>query len=435
MALPVRNVHHHEVLRTMGPNMKTTAPFALVLPLLLAPLGAQAPPNLIGLTRLAPTIDQHDFAACAPLPNCPAPGMPPAGPLPPWAGGTAWDPTRSQVWVSSGLRLASYDMAACAPLCPPVPCPTSTPNAFCTGLAFVESLNQLWVIDSQGVILQCQTGCPPTIVAMCNTGLAPGANSATTGLAVDEGRRLVFYSYSDFTTGMSIVNVASIGTPCQIFHRERVPACAPGAGFGAVTGLGVDWCRQVLYLTDGRTTQAWRYAVAPGPSITFTPIGCCTVPTPGPIADPLIGLCVRPGGATALGAPCANGTCPACPMAHVLRNEPNLGNASFTLGLDNAPSGRPAWCLIGAGPCTAPGALVPPICGPILLPVLLGNLGPAIMGGGGACGGTANFALPLPVIPSLCGTVLSSQCVVLCPGALGLGTALSPCLSWRLQGS
>jgi hypothetical protein len=396
-------------------------------------LSAQTPDNLIGLTRNIPIIQQHDHAACAGLPSCPAPGMPPAAPLPPFVGGTAWDPTRSQVWVSNGPLLAAYSMNGCVPTCPPIPCPTSSPNAFCTGLAFAESLNQLWVIDSLGAILQCQNGCPPVVVAQCRTGLLPGANAATTGLAIDEGNGLAFYSYTDFTTGVSIVHVAQIATPCQFFQRQTVSGCLVGTAFGPVTGLAVDWCRQILYLTNGRQSQAWNYTVLPGPVLTFAAAGCCTLPTG---SDPIIGLCVRPGGATPTGNPCANGSCPNCPMVHSLRNEPNLGNFAFTLGLDSAPTGQLAWCVIGAGPCMPPGLLFPPLCGPIFTPGPLGTLGPMPTGGLGACNGSANFALPLPVIPTLCGAVLSSQCVVLCVTAAGgIGTALSPCLSWRLQGS
>lgn len=414
----------------MQSTLTSVVAFALVAAHVLP---AQSPPNLIGLGRNVPRIHQHDHLACAPLPGCFAPGMPPAPPLP-YAGGTAWDPTRSRVWVSSGFALAAYDMNGCAVACPPAPCPTSSPNAVCTGLAFVESLNQLWVLDSFGVLVQCAAGCPPTPVAQCTTGLAmPAVGVWPTGVAVDEGNRLVFYSTTDFATGQSWLHVATMANPCTILQTERVRPCSPTSGPFSVTGLAVDWCRRSLWLTDGNSTMPVSYSLPPGPLV-FSFGNCCNWAI-GPVADPLIGLDVRPGGATQLGAPCSSGACAPCPMTHTLRNDPNLGNASFALGLDNAPSGALSWCAIGLGPCMAPGTALPPLCGPIHLPMIAGTIGATPTGPGGPCGGSATYPLPLPPLPSLCGTVLSSQCIVLCTAPGAFGFAMSPCLTFRLQGS
>jgi len=72
-------------------------------------------------------------------------------------------------------------------------------------------------------------------------------------------------------------------------------------------------------------------------------------------------------------------------------------------------------------------------------PHLLGILGPVPTGGvvgGGVCDGAARFPLPLPLIPSLVGTVISAQSIVLCASLTGaVGTAMSNCLSFELQGS
>jgi hypothetical protein len=148
----------------------------------------------------------------------------------------------------------------------------------------------------------------------------------------------------------------------------------------------------------------------------------------------MIGLAVRPGGATSVGQPCANGVCPVCPMRHSLRNDPNLGNSQFALGLDLAPPGQLAWCVIGAGPCSPLGVVIPPLCGPLFTTPILGTIGPVVTAGGGPCGGTATFPLGLPVIPGLCGAILSSQCVVFCSNTAGaIGTSVSNCLSWQIQ--
>jgi hypothetical protein len=119
-------------------------------------------------------------------------------------------------------------------------------------------------------------------------------------------------------------------------------------------------------------------------------------------------------------------------MVHTLRNSPNLGNATFALDLTGAPLGSLTWCAVGGGPCAAPGTLVPPLCGAIFTGPLLGTIGPIATAPGAGCGGAVIYPLGLPMIPSLCGSVISSQCVTLCPGP-AIGTSLSNCLSWEIQ--
>jgi hypothetical protein len=149
----------------------------------------------------------------------------------------------------------------------------------------------------------------------------------------------------------------------------------------------------------------------------------------------MIGLAVRPGRATTAGSPCANGSCAACPMEHRLDNDPALGSPQFRLALDGAPAGSFAWCLIGQGPCLAPGIVAGPFCGPIHTIPLLGSLGVVPVGGGGACDGHAAFDLALPANAALAGAVCSSQCLAVCFGGGVFGVAQSNCLSWELQGN
>jgi hypothetical protein len=151
--------------------------------------------------------------------------------------------------------------------------------------------------------------------------------------------------------------------------------------------------------------------------------------------DPMVGLAVRPGRATSMGNPCANGVCPACPMVHSLGNDPNLGNAFFRLDLDQAPASSLAWCIFGTGPCNAPGVSGPPLCGPIFATPALGSLGPNPTGGLGPCAGSTNFSFPLPPWAGLAGWTISSQCVVLCVSGGSIGTSISNCLSYTLQGN
>lgn len=408
----------------------TKSAAALSLLLAAVSLPAQTPDFLIGFTALN-NLRQVDHPNCAILAQCPAP-MPAIAVLPPYAGGNGWDPVRPGTWVTDGLLLAKFS-DACALMCPPQPIPTLGPNAFATGVEVVESQNQVWIIDSLGNLHTYSNTCPPQPLGVCNTGLVPMApQTFTSGLAVDEGNGYVFISHCDFTTGANFIAVSRLNNPCQVLCRVPVPPCV--VPFGTIRGLTVNWGRRTLFATDGFNTMALRYV--PGPQcVQFVVASCCTLPVLGP--DPMVGLALRPGGATSMGGACANGTCPPCPMLHSLGNDPNLGNAAFHLRLDQAPVGNLAWCLIGTGPCTAPGVAPPPLCGPVFTPTpLLGTLGPNVVGPGSAiCGGSTAYPFPLPAAPGLAGWVISSQCVALCTSGLGTGTAVSNCLSFMLQGN
>lgn len=408
--------------------MKSTSLLPLLLPLLAATAIAQAPPHLVGLTRNAPLLRHQSHTPCALLAQCPVPMPAPAG-LPPWAGGTAWDPTRSAAWVTNGLLVAKVD-DNCAMLCPPVPLPTLGPNAFFTGMELVEGINQLWLIDSLGFLHFYSNTCPPMPLGQCNTGLAPTAiGNVTSGLAVDELNGIVFIAFPVWPGGPNRIVVSLLGAPCTPVSQFVLPACF--AGFGAVTGLACDWGNQILYATDGLNTVGMNYLWA-APNVLPGPITCCPAFV---AADPLVGLAIRPGRATTLGQPCANGSCPPCPQLHSLRNDPCLGNAAFTLGLDQAPANALTLLAVGVGPCVALAPSIPPLCGPLHTGPLLGTLGPNLTGGVGPCDGTTNFNLALPIAPGLAGQILSSQCVTICLSGGVLGFGMSNCLSWQLQGN
>lgn len=415
--------------------MKTL--FAHLLPCLAilfatATASTQTPSHLIGITRQAPSLRQIDHNNCAPLAQCPLPGMPNAVGLPPFAGGTGWDPVRSGAWVSNGLVLAKYD-DQCQPQCPPMPIPTLAANAFVTGIEVVVGLNQLWLIDSLGTLHRYTNSCPPQPLGTCNTGLAPTAiGNVTTGLAVDEGAGYVFISYPMMPVGGNQVAVLPLAGVCQVTQLFPVQPCT-FAALGPITGLACDWGNSRLYATDGVTTVAVGYMPA-GPMVNIVGTNCCpAIPT----IDPMIGLAIRPGGATSSGQACANGPCAPCPMNHTLRNDPLLGNAQFRLGLDDAQPNAFAFCLLGTGPCLNLGIVTPPLCGPILAVPYLGALGANITGGSAApCSGNTSFNLALPLAPALAGQVFCSQCLTICFSTTGaLGTSLSNCLSWQLQGN
>ncbi|MBM4061491.1 MAG: hypothetical protein FJ265_10420 [Planctomycetes bacterium] len=403
---------------------------AATLPFLAAPAAAQTPDHLVGLTRMSISLRHVDHWACFVMGQCPVP-MPSVILPPVYAGGTGWDPVRSGAWVTDGKQLAEVD-DQCRVLCPVQNIPTLGANAFATGLDVVESQNQLWILDSQGFLHFYSNSCPPMPLGLCNTGLAPlPPQTFTSGLAVDEGSGFVFMAHCDFSTGANFVAVSRLANPCQVICRLTVPPC-PAGPFGTITGLGVNWAREILYATDGNNTVAIRYVTVGTICPQFTSINCCYLPN---TLDPMVGLAVRPGRETPLGQPCGNGACPSCPNVHSLGNDPNLGNAAFRLDLTQAPGASLMWCIIGMGPCSVPGVIAPPLCGPIYSVPVLGTLGPNPILGVTACGGQTSYAFPLPLMPSLAGWTISSQCAGLCVTAALIGTAVSNCISFTLQGS
>jgi hypothetical protein len=393
--------------------------------LLPATAAAQGPNSLIGLTRGTPTLSERTLT-CTPLPPCVISGL--SSPATPWAGGTAWDPIHNVLWVSNGPQIEAVAPTTCTVYCLTQPAPLLSPNATVTGLEVVESQNQLWMVDSFGVLYQCTLACPPVRVATCNTPLTFTSNWSTGGLAVDECNGIVFYSYSNWSTNATLLAMAPIATPCQIFNQVPLPA---SCGMTAVTGLTVDGCRRVLYITDGTVTMSWNYTVGPGPTpvVTFGTLTCCALSLP---TGSLVGLALRSGSANPAGTGCSNGSYPACIMSHVLRGSPNLGNASFGLDVNTAAHDTFIWCVIGVGPCVA-GPVIPPLCGPAMVGPTLGTLGPFHAPTGTGCSIYAPFNLPIPLNRGLCGMPLSSQCVALCATGSPLGTAMSNCLSWQLQ--
>lgn len=410
--------------------MKASSLLSLVLPALATLLPAQTPDHLVGITRATPALRHQSHAACTILNQCVLPGMPGSVGLPPFVGGTAWNPVRSGAWVSNGLLIGQYD-DNCAIMCPPMAIPTLPAGAFVTGLEYVESLNQLWMIDSQGNLHFYSNTCPPNPLGVCNTGLLPTAvGNVTSGLAVDEAQGLVFISFPQFPGGLNRIVVTQIGAPCTPVANFLAPPCF--AAFGPILGLACDWGKSILYATDGTSTIGMNYVWAP-PMLNVVGITCCP---PIAVNEPMIGLAIRPGRETSMGQPCANGPCPPCPQVHSLRNDPNLGNLAFTLGLDQAPAGAFSWMLLGNGPCLAPGVTIAPLCGPIYTLGYIGSLGAVPTGGGlFPCDGQASFNVPLPSAPALAGAVFSSQCLTLCFGGGGLGYGLSNCISWELQGN
>lgn len=400
----------------------------------LAPAAASAQtlPNLIGPTLNTPLIAEVQHGTCSPLGTC-APGLLPTTTFF-WAGGSAWDSANAALWVSNGQQLGRFAVGTCTTQCGLVACPKSSAVAEATGMDLHDAANELWVIDDAGIITRATNACPPvTLTPSYNTGLGPAGFVRTSAIGIDELRGLVFYSTCDFASGTGRIYVAPIANPGAWFQFTPVSDCFPNPTL--ITGLAVDAGNAAIYWTNGRNTYRWTYVYNPsGPSVAFTPGTCCILIAPPP--DPFTDLSIRWGGATSNGAPCANGSCPACPMVHSLRNAPLLGTV-LQLGLDFATPVTLALCAVDFGSCGGTGPTIPPFCGPILVPLTAAMLpmGPNIPVGPGPCGASTTWFLPLPANPAFAGTPLCSQCFTLCgaSGTLGGGTQMSNCLSWVLQ--
>lgn len=408
-------VHHSQsVLRTL----------AALVALPFASTGAAQ--NLIALTLNTPVIHQSTHTPCTALGTCPAPGLPArtAGVFY-WSGGNAWDGTTNSLWASTGQAIARYGVGPCGLNFGPVACPKSAPLAEVVGMDVHEGLNQLWILDDAGIVTQVQNTTALTFVNSFATGLALAGTIAPSAIAIDELRGLVFYTTCDFAGGGATLHVAQLATPGAIFQSTSISIC-----FGTlITGIAVHPGTATLYSTNGRETMAWIYNYnSAGPSVSYAAGVCCTAAPPG---DPYIDLSIRWLPAVPLGEPCASGACTPCPMVHVLRNPPLLA-ANLQLGLDFAQPGIPVWCLINFGSCVTGGPVLPPLCGPLYVPLgaLLSALGLQFTAGPGPCSASATIILPLPGNPVFLGTPLASQFVGLCPPS---GTTMSNCLSWVIQ--
>ena len=402
----------------------------VLLPLLALDVAAQSQKQLTGLTRFNPSLRRQTLN-CQMQTQCAIPGMPVT--INAFAGGTAWDPVGSGAWVTNGRFLAKVD-DNCNVQCAPIQIPSlSSVTTFITGLEVNDIFNQLWMSDSDGRIHRFTNSCPPQFLGACTSVLQPTPapnQRVTTAIAIDEGIGLVFIAYTNMNTGVSKIAVNDLSDPCVTFEIIDAPACL--GTFGPITGLACDWGEQRLYATNGATTADMNYSWN-GSNLLVVSTNCC----PGvAVLDPMVGLTIRPGSATTIGQSCNNGACPNCPMFHRLGNDPVVGNLDFRLMITGAPASSFTFCMIGDDPCSAPGILIPPLCGPVLVGNYIGYLGPNLIPSSSTsiCNNLSTFNLPIPAVPALVGDVYSSQVVNLCLNPTGSGFAMSNCLSWELQG-
>ena len=399
---------------------------ALLVSLLLAPLlAAQSAPSVVGLTAASPLVITQDTGSCA-LSQCPPAGMPPPSGGFGFEGGTAYDPDTRGVWVSNGLLIGKYDTRnACAPLCPVLPMPNTSPNNPVTGLAYYVPTSTLYVTDRSNVIRWYSVGggCQLSLVSRC---LAPiPAGDVLTGCATDNWTGQIFYSAVTPGNPGGRIYVAQIGAPCLPFCTFPVTSCGTNP-MGPLTGVGYDSCAEVIWVTDGKFVKG----------ISFDPIACvvlgevqCCLNT----VDPYIGLAVLSSTEASAGVNCTAPPCPVCTtLAHVLGGDPYVGNPAFGLNLQSAPGGSTAFLILNVGACGPP-VFSPPFCAGIRVPLAPPPITASVPTGGtpGLCNGSASITIAIPPNPTLCGLPLCSQYLGVCPGS---GLFTSNALQWVIGG-
>ncbi len=390
--------------------------------------GAQTTPGVIGVTSTAPLVVEQDPGTCA-TSTCSPTGLSPR--LLPYEGGTAYDASAGGVWVAtSGPEIAQYDPDTCATLCPPT-VPAGAAWGHVTGLATDERSGTLYLSDEMNRIYTLDAACPPAVTGGCLAAVPVG--HLIGGLAVDDVRRRLFYSTSDFTTfpGMPPLNtiwVSTLGDYCSPFCSFSIPSCGP-TSLGQITGLGFDACTSHLWVTDGTTTIGLLLP-ATGMPCSPTLTHCCSL---GLGAEEFGGLCFKPSRATVFGTPCATGTCATCPTPmHLTFGDPTLGNPDFAVYVDGAPSGSAAYMMLNFGDCTS-GLPVPVFCGALHVPLSSPpiTVGPfPVSGFPGGCG-AEGVLLPIPLDLGMCGLPVCSQWLGLC----GTSSWMSNALGWTVSSS
>ncbi len=412
-----------------------TALAGLVAVATLAPLSAQ---NLIGYGTgggLVPTVQEYDFANCQFGPRCAPAGFP--APFAADAGGTAYDPIHSGVWISDGRMIARVAADSCDYQCRPTPYPGSVTNAYVTGLAFRESRGQLFILDSVGQLtVVVERNCQLSVVSRCRIASSFPTVAHWGGLAVDEvtGQVLVTATLASGAQHLLLLDAAN---PCRMICSVRIRNCLNSPPLGTILGLAHDPCDGRVYFTDG-VAMVSAHLGRTGGNCVLAGYRCCNA---GITLSRFHGLCIRPKGVTSHGRSCTNGTCPTCPsMEQVVVGDTSLGNPGLRFRLINAPRNANAFLALGAGSCTNGGPTLWPLCGPILVPsmpippIIVGPF-PTGVAGTAPCDGVATVPVPVPLDPALCGDRFSTQFILLCRRTLGFGTGLSNCISFQITGT
>lgn len=398
-----------------------------------APCTAQSAPQLVNLTDVAPLVVTQDLTLCS-TGRCVPPGMPSPRAQGVLAGGVAHDPTARGTWISDGTVVARIDARQrCNYQCSPTALPDLIAGQPVTGLAFDASREQLLAVDSANVLRRFTVqDCSPSLLDRCTLPSAPG--ETVTGITFDVAADLILYSAADWSapgTAGGTVWITAATDPCTAICSVQINDCG-GSTMGPITGLAFDSCESRLWATDGSLTVSGVLSLN-GSSCDFVQDKCC----PSSFGEAFVGLTLAPGTEASNGNVCSSSPCRSCPgMRHELVGDPVVGNLAFGARLTDAPAATAAYLVLNFGTCAAQGALSPPLCGDILVPlgpvqpILVGPI--ATSGTPGACGGETEVSLPLPAVPLLCGVELSSQFFGLCPSSGGIGTYVSNCLTWRL---
>jgi hypothetical protein len=358
--------------------------------------------------------------------------------LKPYAGGTAYDPRFQTVWISDGKLLAEFkaeqNPITCKARCKAFKASIADPNAYVSGLAFSDKKTRLFQLATRPGYMEVATYnanyqgfiCPIKPF-YCKT-LLPG-KSVATGIAYDEVRDLLYISLAvpqANNTFQNVLWVSKANIPCKPICQIKFFSCAATM----VTGLAYKTCKQILYATDGRITQALGMV---DPLHCKYKVGSCCAKQSSPKWR---GLAVIPGWkSTNKGSSCTSGSCPSCPtMQMETAGDPSLG-ATFQIGVKNGPAGSFGALFLKAGPAGSGIPLPPPFCGTwFAFPTALSFPATALIGPG-PCGAKASRTLQIPVNPAFCGRKFTAQWFILCLSGSSFGLGLSNALEIEFASS
>ncbi len=363
-----------------------------------------------------------------------------------WAGGSVWDPVFEGAWVSDGNILEFYKLKSCSNPCQcncPVPC--SKPfywyfqyRSYITGIAINPYKRLLYISDyktyrKESYIYTFQITGKCGIKEVAKVKWPNLNNDILTGLTfscvpkgpLTNGILFVARKYAR-TSGTAVyeTEVDSRGYPTLRVLCNNVVNLY-------VTGLALDPCKSVLYLSSWyyryNTYKIWAYAWDQM-LCKYKPLCSCDLGK----NYSLYGLGIRYSGSTSY--PALYGTqsyclgsssCHRCAATPATSGRPSIGNTNFSINFKNGPSPKGflnfAWLALNSGgPCRKTPLsffLCNKACtnmswytGLSPFPTLMSG---TVYPGTSSCGLSGTVKLPIPCDTVFCSASLCTQWIIL----------------------
>jgi len=357
------------------------------------------------------------------------------------AGGAAYDPRHKAVWVSDSRSIILYRLSDKKTLCsftPTLQLTTASFRSVVSGLAFSPKRRELYQVETipNSMALTIYnvaniTNCKPGVKTLGAAKLTITGEQCG-GLAFDEVRGLFYYvtTWAGFAGNGNSIYAAPYASPYKM-AANAVSPCSRGS---VMSGAAYSNCSKLLYLAtpsevnvirmddpiNGKTTNM----------NTLLKVNCCQKQKGGGWG----GIGVIPSWNKKLvGTSCLRDTCGACSSMKLdlAGGDAVLGNPDLAMTITGAPTNSTGAFYISLGSCTS-GTSIGTLCGSVYpslqapFPLLVGVFN---LGGTGACGGSLNLKLGVPVDAKLCGLKTCTQFLIRCP----LGGAISAGLTNALE--